>query len=302
MARVSAAALGKRVADVANPCAVRLRDVLARGVRLRVSERGEGARVLLLHGLYLDHTTWDPVIDELDGFACIAPDLPGFGESEKPPESRFPYGVEAFVGAVVDLYAALGLGRTPVVGHGIGGAVGIVLAARHPELVSKLVLVDALCHAPPAGLQPRVAALPVVGGLVLRQLWGRAAFRAHFRAAVLSGSDRVPDDRIDRYYELYNSPAARGSALATLRSMADTRAVVAQTTRIQTPTLVVWGRNDQIHPPALGQRLAREIPACRFELLDAGHAPQEERPRELAAALRRFLEAPERLSETGPRR
>lgn len=270
---------------------MRLRDVLARGVRLRVAEHGEGTRALFLHGLYLDHGTWDSVVSELDGFHCIAPDLPGFGESEKPPVNRFAYDLEAFVEALVDLYAGLRLGRAAVVGHGLGGALAIILAARHPELVSKLVLVDALCHAPPAGIQTRVAALPLIGGLVLKQLWGRAAFRAYFRRSLLSSASSVPDERIDRYYELYNSPAARGSALATLRAMADTRAVVAQTPRIQTPTLVVWGRHDRVHPPALGQRLAREIPGCRLELLDAGHVPQEERPRELAGALRRFLDS-----------
>jgi len=268
-----------------------VRDVLARGVRLRLVESGDGPPLLFLHGLYLDHGTWDDVTEELADFHCVAPDLPGFGESEKPPASRFPYGIESFVDSIVDLYAALGLGPVSVVGHGLGGALGIVLAARHRELVSKLVLVDALCHEPPSGVQARLAALPLVGGLVLRQLWGKRAFRAHFRSAFLAPGSGVAEQRIDRYYELYNTPAARGSALATLRSMADTRAVVAQTTRIETPTLVVWGSHDRAHPPSLGQRLAREIRDCGFELLDAGHLPQEERPVELAGVIRRFLAA-----------
>jgi pimeloyl-ACP methyl ester carboxylesterase len=239
----------------------------------------------------LDHGTWDALTEELSDFHCVAPDLPGFGESEKPPASRFAYGIESFVDSIVDLYAALGLGPVTVVGHGLGGALGIVLAARHRELVSKLVLVDALCHQPPSGLQARLAALPVVGGLVLRQLWGKRAFRSYFRSAFLAPGSTVAERRIDRYYELYNTPAARGSALATLRAMADPRAIVAQTTRIETPTLAIWGTHDRVHPPALGQRLAREIRGCGFELLDAGHLPQEERPLELAAVIRRFLAA-----------
>jgi len=245
--------------------------------------------VLLLHGLYLDHCTWDRVTNELDGFHCVAPDLPGFGESEKPPAGRFPYGVEAFTDAIVDLYAALGLGRAAVVGHGLGGAVAIILAARHAELVSKLVLVDALCHEPPTGNHLRIASLPIVGGLVLKQLWGKTAFRSYFKRAMLSRTGGISDEQIDRYYDLFNSPAARGSALATLRAMADTRAVVAQTTRIETPTLVVWGRHDRVHPAALGQRLAREVRGSGFELLDAAHLPQEECPSELAGVIRRFL-------------
>ncbi len=266
------------------------RDVLARGVRLRVLEEGEGPSVVLLHGLYFDHSTWDGVCEALGSeLHLVRPDLPGFGESEKPPPSRFPYGIDSFSEAVADLYAALGLGRSAVVGQGIGGAVAIALAARHPELVSHLVLIDALCHREAEDLETRIARLPIVGSLVLKQLTGKRAFRAFFRRALLSPGSNVSDERIDHYYQKFNSPAARGSALATLRKTADTRSIVALTTRIETPTLVLWGRSDRILPPALGQRLSREIRGAGFELLDAGHAPQEERPEAIAGLIRSFV-------------
>jgi pimeloyl-ACP methyl ester carboxylesterase len=266
------------------------RDVLARGVRLRVAEEGSGPSVLMLHGLYVDHSTWDEFGAALgDGFHKVAPDLPGFGSSEKPPPRRFSYDVETFAEAVVDLYAALELGPAAVIGHGLGGAVAIALAARHAELVSRLVLVGAICHPSEPDLAARIAGFPVLGGFALKQLWGRTAFRAFFRNTWLSSGADVPRNRIDRYYDLFNTPAARGSALATLRSMSDTRSVVAHLTRIGTPTLVVWGRADRVRPLALGQRLSREIRGARLEVLDTGHAPQEERPGELARVIGRFL-------------
>ncbi len=67
------------------------RDVTARGVRLRVVEEGDGPRVVLLHGLFADHRTWNGVRDKLkDSCRVIAPDLPGFGQSEilRPVASR----------------------------------------------------------------------------------------------------------------------------------------------------------------------------------------------------------------------
>jgi pimeloyl-ACP methyl ester carboxylesterase len=268
------------------------RDVTASGVRLRVAEDGQGPAVVLLHGVFVDHSSWNGVIDRLrSGFRVVAPDLPGFGASEKPPASRFPYGVEAFAEAVADLYGGLELGRAAVVGHGLGGAVALTLAARHPELVARLVLVDAHCYDASLDLQHRLALAPLVGGFVFKQLWGRGTFRAHFRDRVLSPRARVPSEQIDHYYDLFNTPAARGSALATLRSTTDTRPLVAQTTRIQTPTLVVWGRADRIFPAALGQRLAKEIRGAGFELVDAGHAPQLECPDELSTIIARFLRA-----------
>jgi pimeloyl-ACP methyl ester carboxylesterase len=266
------------------------RDVTASGVRLRVVEAGSGSPVILIHGLFVDHTSWDLVMPELaEGFRVVALDLPGFGASEKPPPSRFPYGIEAFAEAIADLYAGLELGPAVVVGHALGGAVGLTLAARHPELVSRLVLIDALCYESGTGRYGQLALLPFVGGLMLKQLWGRGLFRRHFQDTVFGPTSTVAAPRIDRYYDAFNAPAARSSALATLRATVDTRNIVAQTTRIQAPTLVIWGRHDRVWPASFGQRLAREIRGSGFELLDCGHSPHEERPAEIVRILRRFL-------------
>lgn len=266
------------------------RDVTASGVRLRVVERGDGPTLVLLHSLFMDHSTWSAVAGELcRDYRVITPDLPGYGESEKPAPSRFAYDVNAFTSAVADLYAALSLGRASVVGHGLGGSIALTLAARHPELVSKLVVIDPLSESAEPWLYGRLAHLPLAGSLVFKQLLGRGLFGAYFRELFLAEPASVSNERLDNYYLSFNTPAARGSVLATLRATVDARPVAAQTSRIQKPTLVLWGRRDRLLPPSVGQRLAREIRGARFELLDAGHAPQEEKPRELADALRRFL-------------
>jgi pimeloyl-ACP methyl ester carboxylesterase len=84
------------------------RDVKANGVRLRVATSGEGPPVVLLHGLFVHRGAWDAVIDEVSSeFRLIAPDFPGFGESEKPPQSRFAYDVGSFAEVVADLFAGL---------------------------------------------------------------------------------------------------------------------------------------------------------------------------------------------------
>ena len=246
--------------------------------------------MILIHGLFVDHTSWDLVMPELsDTFHVIAPDLPGFGASEKPPPSRFPYGIDAFAEAIADLYAGLELGPAAVIGHALGGAVALTLAARHPELVSKLVLVDPLCYEGGTGRFGELALLPFVGGLVFKQLWGRGLFRRYFQESVFGPSSNIAASRVDRYFEAFNAPAARSSALATLRATVDTRGVVAQTSRIQSPTLVIWGRHDRVWPASFGQRLSREIRNAGFELLDAGHSPQEERPADIARIVQRFL-------------
>jgi pimeloyl-ACP methyl ester carboxylesterase len=266
------------------------RDVTASGIRVRVSESGNGKSVLFLHGLFLDHTTWDMVWDALpSGLRVVAPDLPGFGESEKPTPGRYPYGIEALAEAVADLYAGLELGRASVIGQCLGGAVALELAARHPELVSRLVLVNPLCEAPRLGPYGRMALLPIVGGFTFKQLWSRGVFRAFFRDRLLAPGANVDAARVDGYYRVFSEPRARASALETLRSTFDTRGVVAKTRGVRAPTLVVWGSADRIVSPRLGQKLAREIHGARFEVIDAGHALQEERPLELARSIAAFL-------------
>jgi len=266
------------------------RDVTASGIRVRVSESGDGRTLLLLHGLFLDHTTWDPMCDALpSGLRMVAPDLPGFGASEKPTPGRYPYGIEALAEAIADLYAGLELGRASVVGQCLGGAVALELAARHPELVSRLVLVNPLCEAPHLGAYGSLARLPFVGGFTFKQLWTRAVFRAFFRDRLLAPDANVEPARIDAYYQTFSEPRARASALETLRSTFDTRGIVAKTQGVRAPTLVVWGSSNRVVEPRLGQKLAREIHGARFEVIDAGHALQEERPLELARSVGSFL-------------
>ncbi len=268
------------------------RDVKAGGVRLRVLDVGSGPPALLLHGLFSDHTAWVPVVEQLaPEFRLIAPDLPGFGESEKPPVKRFPYDIDAFVECIADLYAALGLGPATVVGHGLGGAVALSLSTRYGELVSRLVLMDAHCYPARLNLQWRLALLPVVGSIGVRQLVGRAAFRAIYRDRLMGPRTSIPLERIDHHYARFSVPPARESALATLRATHDARSIVAQTGRVTAPTLVIWGRHDKLYPAAHGQRLAREIRHAGFELLDAGHSPHEEAPQVVATTLQRFMRA-----------
>ncbi|MEZ4224993.1 MAG: alpha/beta hydrolase [Polyangiaceae bacterium] len=266
----------------------RQRDVLASGVRVRVAEHGAGAPVVLLHSALMDHGTWDGVVDRLQKqHRLYAPDLPGSGESEKPPPARFEYGVDALAHTVADLYAGLSLSRASLVGHGLGGAVALSVAARYPELVQHLVVLDAWCYPTPLHFEQRLAQTPFLGGFVFKQLWNRSSFHRFFGRRWSFPPSR--GEQLDRYYEGFSSPAARSSALATLRATIDTRPVAAQLGRIQAKTLVLWGRRDTWLPPALGQRLAREIRGAGLLLLDTGHCPQEEAPEAVAQAVAEFV-------------
>jgi pimeloyl-ACP methyl ester carboxylesterase len=270
-----------------------VRDVTARGVRTRVLEAGpeDAPALVLIHGFLMSHRAYDDIIADLARrFHVIAPDLPGFGESEKPNPARYSYGIEAHAEAIADLIAAFGVGRASVIGHALGAAIGLTLAAEHPELVQRLVLEDALCYPVPMSLRARLPLIPVIGGVLFKQLYGRGLFRAYFRDEVYSPGFAPPLARIDWHYDMFNSPSARESAYAVMRATLDTRPVVARVTRVNAPTLVIWGRGDRIYPAANANRLARELPRGRLEIMNAGHSPHEEKPREFIALMVEFLE------------
>jgi pimeloyl-ACP methyl ester carboxylesterase len=287
----------------------RTRDVSARGARIRFVEAGPvrgsddeaaASPLVLLHDCAATHETFAEAIARLaETFHVIAPDLPGFGGSEKPDPQKYAYGFDAFSESVFDLVAALGLGRVHVCGHGMGGGVALTLAARHPSIVHRLVLVDAPIYAASEHGLARAGRMPVIGGLLFRQLMGNALFRAYVMGTVYAGAARAPAGRLEALYASFNAPAARQALHATVTGTADTRTLVARLPRVTADALVVWGRDDQVAPVEHGRRLARELRG-RFEVLECGRCPPDEQPEQFVNILSAFLASPSSRLAGGP--
>jgi len=267
------------------------RDVAARGARIRFVEAGSGPPLVLVHDYLASRASWDDVLPRLSSrFRVIAPDLPGFGESEKPPPSRYRYDFEAFCESLADLVAALGLGRVSLCGHAMGGAVALTLAATYAHVVDKLVLVNPLVYPPRPDALSRIASIPVLGPLVFKQLYGRALFRSRFFGdAPPATEDDAASRRVDHFFDLFDAPAAREAAYATMHAMLDTRPLTASVPRVTAPTLVAWGRANRASPVEQGRRLARELGGARFEVFDCGRSPAEEVPEAFTNAVTSFL-------------
>jgi pimeloyl-ACP methyl ester carboxylesterase len=268
------------------------RDVNARGTRVRFIEAGKGPTLLLVHGYLTSHVMWEDALAALSAsFHVVVPDLPGFGESEKPSPSRYPYTFDAFAESLVDLVAALDLPRVSVCGHALGGAVALAMAADHPDVIDRLVLVSPIVYPPNINTIIRLAMQPVFGPIFFKQIYGARLFRSHFERYVY-GRAKVPSERIDYLYEVFNAPAAREAAYATMSGMLDTRSLVARLPRITAPTLVTWGRYDPSSPITYGRRIAREIRGARLDVFESGHSPAEECPLPFVEAVTSFLREP----------
>jgi pimeloyl-ACP methyl ester carboxylesterase len=243
----------------------------------------------------MSHWTWRDVLPLLpvdeEQLDVIALDLPGFGESDRPAPHLFGYDAPSFAAVVDEVLGALGVDEAIVVGHSLGGAVALSLAARRPQRVSALVLISAAALPLPLPVEGRLLAAPVVGRLlwlsaVTRRDVKRMMLRDHFRDARV-----VTDAFVDYVWARLNRPGGREAAYAALQGLLRNDPARVEAEAVRAPTLLVWPEEDRVVPLAHGQTLAARIPtAAPLEIIPAaGHNVQLERPDELVRRMLPFM-------------
>ena len=267
---------------------------------------GRGSPLLLVHGLgSAGYMEWRFNLARLARRHTVyAPDLPGFGRSEKPAGVR--YSIPFFARTLVRYMQELKLRSAAVVGTSLGGGVALELALHHARRVRKLVLVDSVGLGRPR-LRPQypLLALPGLGELGMRtaQRGLRVAPAQVVRrvAARMAGADADVDKLLDDAYvedlrELFAAEGYPEAYLATVRSLlslpalARTFDVSSRLARVEMPVLLIWGGNDPIVPVENATRAHRLLPDSRLVVLEgAGHTPQAERPDEFNRAVLDFL-------------
>jgi pimeloyl-ACP methyl ester carboxylesterase len=179
----------------------------------------------------------------------------------------------------------------------MGAAVALVVAARRPERVDRLALVAPLVHRYPVPPEFRALALPYAGPALFRAAATRGLVRRLLLRRIFYDPVHVTDEAVDYVWERINRPGGFEAAHAALRFVADPAAVASSVRAVRAPSLVVWGEEDRLFPPANARQLAADLISSRLVLIPrCGHAVAEERPQELLDALLPFLAASERPS------
>jgi len=251
---------------------------------------GQGPPLMLVHGFLVDHRSWEDVAMRLaDRHRIVALDLPGYGKSPVPGNAA--PDLPLFARAVAGAIRALCPGPVDLAGHSMGGGIAIAVAARHPELVRRLVAVDALSFPFRLPFKGRLPLVPGFGRLLFRRLYGRSLFLAYFRNDVMHDRRRLNLQRVEHYYRAFDPPERRDWAFRTLPLTADPRPIAALAPRVSRPTLILWGEHDRLIPRHVAESLQAAIPGSRLEWIpDSGHAPPEEQPEETARRIAGFLE------------
>jgi pimeloyl-ACP methyl ester carboxylesterase len=261
------------------------------GTRIYYHRSGRGQPVVLLHGYLVSHWQWRHVIPRLAlEHDVIALDLPGFGESDRPPPTAFPYDPRGFADTVVAVLDRLGIAHASLMGHSMGGGVALYVAARRPERVTRLVLVDPLVYRYRVPLEGKLLRIPGVGSLLFKTAFSRSLVARYMRDRVYRDPALVTPDWVDYVWQRANRPGGLAAAHATLRFATDPEIIAGSVRAVRAPTLVVWGADDRLFPSRWAERLAGEIAGAKAIVTPVcGHSPPEERPEEFLRSIVPFL-------------
>ncbi len=258
------------------------------GTWIRYNVIGGGPPVLLVHGWLSSSRVWDQLAPRIaQRFMVYTLDLAGFGESDKPLSG---YGVRNGSRLLYAFCAHFGLTRTNVVAHDLGGNMAVKLAADHPDVVGRLVLVATPADEDQIDLPTPLwlATLPVVGSIFytlgrlarpVRALW--------MRPFVLDPHD-LSEEVIEDAGR--STAAAVGSTLSVARREISRGRLARQARIIKIPLLLIAGEEDQIVDPQAVGVWARSVDQAEICLLDeCGHLPMIERTAEFNAQILAFL-------------
>jgi pimeloyl-ACP methyl ester carboxylesterase len=273
-------------------------DVDGLNVFYREAGRAEAPALLLLHGFPSAGHLFRNLIPMLaDRFRIVAPDLPGFGQTDMQPRDKFAYTFDGLARVIERFTEVIGLARFAVYIFDYGAPTGLRMAVRHPERITAIISQNG--NAYEEGLSE--------GWNPIRAYWqnpsvaNRAALRSFLspETTVWQYTHGVADTSLvsPDGYSLDNFYLARpGADEVQLDLFGDYRSNVAMYPEFQAyfrkhkpPFLAVWGKNDPFFLPPGAEAFKRDIPGAQVRFFDTGHFALETHCDEIAMAIRDFF-------------
>lgn len=269
-------------------------------MRVHVLEAGEGEPLVLIHGGDGEGALWTPLMAELqDDFRLHALDRPGCGLSD--PFDYRDVDLRRHAGDVVtSVLDALGLESATLVSCSMGGFFALATALDHPERVRRLVFVGmpvGLSSSAPLPLR-LIAGVPGLSRRFMKTRGSIEAQRAQYRQMLKMDPDTIPGPYLEARVAGVSIPATQDTWAVLLRRVAGLRGIRAgmylgdELSRLQVPTLVLWGEHDMA-PLEEGRRESARIARAQFVAMTGlGHHPFLEAPEETARLIREFMASP----------
>src|SRR5438105_14504018 len=264
----------------------------------REAGRADAPALLLLHGFPTSSHMFRNLIPPLaDRLHLIAPDLPGFGQSDMPDRSRFTYTFNNIAKVIDRFTEVIGLNRFAVYVFDYGAPTGFRLAVSHPERITAIISQNGNAYEEglSAGWSPIRAYwqdLSQANRKALRAFLTPETTRWQYTHGVPDQTMVSPDGQnLDNFYL-----ARPGADEVQLDLFGDYKSNVAQYPSFQEyfrthkpPLLAVWGKNDPFFVPPGAEAFKRDNPRAVVRFFDTGHFALETHAREIAASIRDFL-------------
>jgi pimeloyl-ACP methyl ester carboxylesterase len=277
--------------------------IQANGAAFHVARTGKGPPLLLLHGWPEFWLTWEPVMTRLaDRHTLIAPDLRGFGDSDKPAGA---FGPGDHASDMLSLLDALGIEKAGVVGHDVGGAAMQPMARQAPEGLAGLFFFNFV--------------YPAIGARMgapdrLNEIWYQSFHQMEFAPALVGASRETCrlyieyflrrwshrkhafDNVLDAFVDNFLKPGNLAGGFAHYRGahagrIAMMKGEVPSLPKIPVKTCIRWGERDPILLAEWADRLGETFSDFDLELFpDVGHFPHREDPDRAAAEISGFFE------------
>ena len=287
--------------------AINYRTAEVDGLKIFYREAGpaDAPTLLLLHGFpSAGHMFRDLIPLLAERFHLVAPDLPGFGQSDMPSRDSFKYTFDNLAEAISRFTEVIGQRRFAIYIFDYGAPVGLRIAAKHSERITAIISQNGYAYE--EGLSEGWSPIQAywreptqANRDALRSFLAPETTRFQYTHGVSDPSLVSPDGRsLDDYY--LTRPGAHEVQLDLLLDYASNVALYpafhAYFRNRQPPFLAVWGKNDPFFLPAGAEAFKRDIPGAEIRFFDTGHFALETHCAEIAAAIRDFLDRTTRLS------
>jgi len=251
--------------------------------KIRYIEAGSNSKrvLVLIHGLGASAERWEHVIPELSKkYTVIAPDLPGFGYSDKP---SLDYTPQFFAEFLSDFLETIGINRCSMIGSSLGGQIVAEYAMTYHKKIENIILVS------PAGVMKHLT--PALEAYATAALYPNPD-TVSYAFQMMSGIDEeVPVNVIDDFIERMMMPNAKMAFMSSLLGLKNADIINHRLVNISASALVIWGENDPVIPIKYANDFVTSLKDCQYiKMQNCGHTPYVEDPKRFTDSVLDFLD------------
>jgi pimeloyl-ACP methyl ester carboxylesterase len=255
---------------------------------------GAGNPVLCIHGFGASLYSWRNFVAPLSrNYQLILIDLKGCGNSPKPPDSH--YSSKDHADLIYKFILDHDLKNLTLIGNSFGGALSLLLSImlleNEPGRLRSLVLIDAGAYKEYIPGYLKLIGVPIIGAAAIYLVPAKCAAKSILKLAYYD-PEKITKEQIEAYAAPIASPGGKHALLETGKQIIPPNIdeLVAKYKDINVPTLIIWGKQDKIINPIVGDLLDQAIPNSTLKWIDqCGHVPQEEKPEATVPLVLDFL-------------